>query len=53
METLPKVFQYKSKFKCSSKQVARQIIKECINHGTPHKVETLDGVKLWINKRHG
>jgi phosphomannomutase/phosphoglucomutase len=50
METLPKVFQYKSKFNCPSKQVARQIIKECINHGSPHKVETLDGVKLWIDK---
>jgi phosphomannomutase/phosphoglucomutase len=50
METLPKVFQYKSKFKCPSKQAASQIIKECINHGTPYKVETLDGVKVWIDK---
>jgi phosphomannomutase/phosphoglucomutase len=50
METLPKVFQYKSKFKCPSKQVAIQIIKECTNHGTPHKVETLDGVKVWIDE---
>jgi phosphomannomutase/phosphoglucomutase len=47
---LPQTFQYKTKFSCSSREVVDRIIKVCIEHGTPKKVETLDGAKIWIDE---
>jgi phosphomannomutase/phosphoglucomutase len=46
---LPQTFQYKTKFSCPSREVVDKIIKICIEHGSPRKVETLDGVKIWID----
>ncbi|MFL6498712.1 MAG: phosphoglucosamine mutase [Nitrososphaera sp.] len=46
---LPQSFQYKTKFSCPSREVVDKIIKICIEHGSPRKVETLDGVKIWID----
>jgi phosphomannomutase/phosphoglucomutase len=50
LHSLPKVFQFKSKFKYPTKEIANNIINECIHHGTPQKVETLDGAKIWIDR---
>jgi phosphomannomutase/phosphoglucomutase len=47
---LPQTFQYKTKFSCPSREVVDRIIKICIEHGSPRKVETLDGVKIWIDE---
>jgi phosphomannomutase/phosphoglucomutase len=47
---LPQTFQYKTKFTCPSREVVDRIIKTCIEHGSPRKVETLDGAKIWIDE---
>ena len=47
---LPQTFQYKSKFACPSRDVVDRVIKICIEHGSPRKVETLDGAKIWIDE---
>jgi phosphomannomutase/phosphoglucomutase len=49
LASLPVLHQYKTKFHSSNKSILRVIIKECINHGNPTKVETLDGAKIWID----
>jgi phosphomannomutase/phosphoglucomutase len=46
---LPKIFQYKTKFRCPTKQIADTIVTMCIEHGSPKKIETLDGAKIWID----
>ncbi|HZC21624.1 MAG TPA: phosphoglucosamine mutase [Nitrososphaeraceae archaeon] len=50
MSSIPSTFQYKSKFNCPTKQVAVDIINACLTHGNPKKIETLDGVKIWIDE---
>jgi phosphomannomutase/phosphoglucomutase len=50
ISSLPKIFQYKSKFKCPTKQIADEIVNACLKHGSPQKVETLDGAKMWIDE---
>src|ERR671925_214819 len=47
---LPQTFQYKTKFVCPSRDVVERVIKICIEHGSPRKVETLDGAKIWIDE---
>jgi len=47
--SLTKIFQYKTKFECLTKGVADDIANICLKHGSPQKVETLDGVKIWID----
>ena len=47
---LPKTYQHKSKFACSSREVVDNIVKACIEHGNPKKVETVDGAKIWIDE---
>lgn len=47
---LPQTFQYKTKFACPSREVVDRVIKACIDHGSPKKVETLDGAKIWIDE---
>jgi phosphomannomutase / phosphoglucomutase len=47
---LPQTFQYKSKFMCPSRDIVDRVIKICIEHGSPRKVETLDGAKVWIDE---
>jgi phosphomannomutase/phosphoglucomutase len=50
VSTLPKTFQHKSKITCRSRDQIDSAIKACIDHGSPKKVETLDGVKVWIDE---
>ena len=50
ISALPKIFQYKSKFKCPTKQIANDIVNTCLTHGSPQKVETIDGAKIWIDE---
>ena len=50
ISSLPKIFQYKSKFRCPTKQIADDIVVSCMKHGSPLKVETLDGAKIWIDE---
>jgi phosphomannomutase / phosphoglucomutase len=47
---LPKIFQYKTKFRCPTKQIANTIVTMCLEHGSPKKIETLDGAKIWIDE---
>jgi phosphomannomutase/phosphoglucomutase len=47
---LPKTFQYKTKFVCPSRDVIDKAVKACIEHGSPKKVETMDGAKIWIDE---
>ncbi|HEU5461317.1 MAG TPA: phosphoglucosamine mutase [Nitrososphaeraceae archaeon] len=49
MTSLKKIAQFKTKFKCPSKDVANKIVTKCIEHGSPKKIETLDGAKMWID----
>jgi len=46
---LPQTFQFKTKFSCPSREVVDKIIKICVEHGSPRKVETMDGAKIWID----
>ena len=50
ISSLPKIFQYKSKFRCPTKKIADDIVNACSKHGNPQKVETLDGAKMWIDE---
>jgi phosphomannomutase / phosphoglucomutase len=47
--SLKKIAQFKTKFKCSSKEVANKIVTKCLEHGSPKKIEKLDGAKIWID----
>ncbi|HEX2615613.1 MAG TPA: phosphoglucosamine mutase [Nitrososphaera sp.] len=47
---LPQTFQYKTKFTCPSRGVIDRVVKACIEHGSPKKVETMDGAKIWIDE---
>ena len=49
ISSLKKIAQYKTKFTCPNREVANAVVKSCIEHGNPEKVETLDGVKIWID----
>jgi phosphomannomutase / phosphoglucomutase len=46
---LPTVYQYKTKFNISDSSKIVKLVQACMNHGNPTKVETLDGVKIWID----
>jgi phosphomannomutase/phosphoglucomutase len=46
---LPRTFQYKTKFACPSREVVDRVVQACREHGSPKKVETLDGAKIWID----
>jgi phosphomannomutase/phosphoglucomutase len=50
ISSLPKIFQYKTKFRCPTKQIANNIVNLCLEHGSPKKIETLDGAKIWIDE---
>jgi len=47
---LPRTFQYKTKFVCPSREVVDRVVQACKDHGSPKKVETLDGAKIWIDE---
>jgi phosphomannomutase/phosphoglucomutase len=47
---LPKTFQKKIKFPCSSRDAIEKAVKACMEHGSPNKIEVLDGVKIWIDE---
>lgn len=46
---LPTVYQFKTKFSISDSSKIEKLVQACMNHGNPTKVETLDGVKIWID----
>jgi len=48
ISSLPKIFQYKTKFRCN-KKLANDVVQACLKHGSFQKVETLDGAKIWID----
>lgn len=50
LSSLPKVYQYKSKFECSEMGLIQKVIASVKNHGSPIKIETLDGVKIWFDE---
>ena len=49
MNTLPRTFQFKSKFPCPTKTIALKVMNKVHGHGNPKKIETLDGIKAWID----
>ena len=50
VSSLPKMYQFKTKFVCKSRQDIDSAVKACIEHGSPKKVDTLDGAKVWIDE---
>ena len=50
MSTLPRIFQFKSKFFCPNKEMASRVLNKVLGHGSPRNIETLDGVKVWIDE---
>jgi phosphomannomutase/phosphoglucomutase len=48
--SLPQTFQYKTKFVVKSRDIVDSVVQACIHHGSPKKVETLDGAKVWIDE---
>lgn len=50
LSTLPKVYQYKSKFECAHTGMIQKVIDSVKKHGSPMKIETLDGVKIWFDE---
>lgn len=49
VEKLPKTFQIKTKFVCSSREIVEKVVKACMEHGSPKRIETMDGAKIWID----
>ena len=47
---LPQTFQFKAKFACSTGDTVNKAIQACIEHGSPRKIETLDGAKIWVDE---
>jgi len=47
--SLKKIAQFKTKFKCPSREIANTIVTKCLEHGSPKKIENLDGAKMWID----
>jgi len=43
-------YQHKSKFHCSDMTVVQKVIENAKIHGSPMKIETLDGVKIWFDE---
>lgn len=50
LSSLPKVYQYRSKFECTEMGLIQKVIGSVKNHGSPMKIETLDGVKIWFDE---
>lgn len=50
LSSLPKVYQYKSKFECTEMGLIQKVIGSVKSHGSPMKIETLDGVKIWFDE---
>lgn len=50
ISTLPRTYQFKTKYNCSARETSERIVQAFMNHGTPKKVETLDGAKVWIDE---
>jgi phosphomannomutase/phosphoglucomutase len=50
LSSLPKVYQYKSKFECSEMGLIQKVVDSVKDHGSPMKIETLDGVKIWFDE---
>ena len=49
ISSLKKIAQFKTKFKCPSREIAKKIVTKCSEHGSPKKIENLDGTKIWID----
>ena len=50
LSSLPMAYQHKSKFQCSDIAMVHRIIENTKAHGSPMKIETLDGVKIWFDE---
>jgi len=49
VEELPRTFKIKTKFSLGSRDAVSKVIKACIDHGSPKRIETMDGAKIWID----
>lgn len=49
VDKLPKTFKIKTKFSLTSREIVEKVIKACIDHGSPKKIETTDGAKIWVD----
>lgn len=47
---LPQTFQHKTKFSCTSREVVERVVKACVEHGSPKKIERMDGAKIWFDE---
>jgi len=48
--SLKNLAQFKTKFKIRSKEMANTIVTKCLEHGSPQKIENLDGIKIWLDE---
>jgi phosphomannomutase / phosphoglucomutase len=49
MNTIPRIFQSKSKFFCPDNTLSSKVLNKVQGHGSPRNIETLDGIKVWID----
>lgn len=49
VDKLPRTFKIKTKFSLNSREAVGKVIKACVDHGSPKKIETMDGAKIWID----
>jgi phosphomannomutase/phosphoglucomutase len=47
--SLPITYQYKSKLKYANRESIQLLVKNITSHGSPKKIENLDGAKIWID----
>jgi phosphomannomutase / phosphoglucomutase len=50
VNSLPRIFQFKSKYPCPTKAIAEKVMNKVQAHGNPKKIEALDGIKVWIDE---
>jgi phosphomannomutase/phosphoglucomutase len=50
LSSLPRVYQYKAQFQCAEMGLIQKVMDTLKNHGSPMKIETLDGVKIWFDE---
>lgn len=48
--SLKNLAQFKTKFKSPSKEMTNKIVTKCSEHGSPQKIENLDGIKIWLDE---
>ncbi|MEO9320548.1 MAG: phosphoglucosamine mutase [Nitrososphaera sp.] len=46
---LPRTYQFKDKFSCNSRASVESVVRAVLGHGSPRRIEQMDGAKIWID----